>query len=340
MYEILKKINDTTFLAEENMNIFLLKRIDHEDEYIFNILKEIISRNVARIFGTTVIDNCLYAVCEYVQGITLEKYIETKGCMSDDEAEKFALQLCAGLIAIHSKGIVHRDITPSNIMITQDGELKIIDFGISRVVKKEAGSDTHILGTHGYAAPEQFGFHQTSPKTDIYAAGVVINFMKTGCLPNENLAEGRFRNIIKKCIEIDENNRYESAQALSKAISSSRFFDNDFKAENIANILYYIPGFRRGKKIINTISAVYYFLCVILAVSIEFKGYSTVVGDYIPMFFIFWLSYFLFWDIGSWTKRLGFNTNDKKAWIMTRTAAALISFAIGIVVIIITATPS
>ncbi|MGN1118097.1 MAG: hypothetical protein ACI4RU_05745, partial [Acutalibacteraceae bacterium] len=216
-------------------------------------------------------------------------------------------------------------------------ELKIIDFGISRVVKKEAGSDTHILGTHGYAAPEQFGFHQTSPKTDIYAAGVVINFMKTGCLPNEKLAEGRFRNIIKKCIEIDENNRYESAQALAKAISSSRFFDNDFKAENI---LYHIPGFRRGKKIINTFSAVYYFLCVILAVSVEFKGYSTVVGDYIPMFFIFWLSYFLFWDIGGWTKRIGFKESDKTARIITRTAAALISFAIGIAVIIVTAEDS
>lgn len=99
---------------------------------------------------------------------------------------------------MHKYSITHRDITPSNIIIGFDGVVKIIDFGISRLHKENAKHDTQVLGTEGYAAPEQFGFKQSDCKTDIYALGVLLNYMLTGHIPSEVMyRDGDVADIIK-----------------------------------------------------------------------------------------------------------------------------------------------
>ena len=124
---------------------------------------------------------------------------------------KILIELCDALDALHSAKIVHRDIKPSNIIITKDEHIKLIDFDASRIEKVVKDRDTQILGTEGFAPPEQFGFSQTDSRSDIYSFGVTMNL-----LLGENSAP--FNKIIKKCKALDPDDRYDSISAVKTAI--------------------------------------------------------------------------------------------------------------------------
>ena len=116
--------------------------------------------------------------------------------------------------------IIHRDIKPGNIILTEDGTVKLLDMNAARQLSEGKEADTRLLGTAGYAAPEQYGFAQSDARTDIYAAGVLMNVLRTGCLPQEKLAGGSLRRIVRKCTHIDPNRRYASAGELLAALGA------------------------------------------------------------------------------------------------------------------------
>lgn len=333
MYEIFKKINETTFLALKDTEVYVLKKTGLEDVGLYGRLAEIDSRYVSKVYETTEIDGRIFAVCEYVQGVTLEKYLEKNGIPDDEDVRHFAANICEGLEQIHLCGIVHRDITPNNIMITSDGDAKIIDFGISRIVKESVSNDTQILGTQGYAAPEQYGFHQTNEKADIYAVGVLINYMKTGCLPSEKITNGVFTKIVKKCTEMDETKRYESAKELKNAIN------NKYRlSAKIKKLFYSVPGFSREKPLLTAFSILYYIFCLPVIIPLpENAGKHPILGNVIPMTFIFAISYFFLNDIGGWTEKFGINVkaHGRLRVCLTRIAAAVVCVVIGLVFVVI-----
>ena len=157
---------------------------------------------------------------EYIQGDSLEALL--KGCpMTPKEAARIAVQLCGALEVLHGLGAVHRDIKPSNIILRED-QAVLIDFDAARIHKEDQSSDTRVMGTTGYAAPEQYGFGQTDARTDIYAMGVLLNVMVTGKHPSQELAEGRLRQIIETCIQVHADRRYPSAEALAAALKKKR----------------------------------------------------------------------------------------------------------------------
>lgn len=328
MYEIIKKINEDTFLALRENTVFVLKRTDPSQAELYDRLSAVKHKSVVGFYGSTVVENRHYCVFEYVSGETLEEYIDRNGVLSDGETRKIVSLLCDGLAKIHEAGIIHRDIKPGNVIITKSGEPVIIDFGISRLVKENVSSDTYILGTHGYAAPEQFGFHQSTDRTDIYAMGSLINYMKTGCLPSEKMTDGVFEKIIRRCTEIDEAKRYASAYELKAALMRKKLNIN-------IDLIYSIPGFSRDNSFKTAISVIYYIVCALFILfGTDNRGVKGFIGDRLPMFFIFVMPYFIMWDIGSFTSKLGVSKErNKAANLILRTAVSFISVVIGFLLI-------
>jgi serine/threonine protein kinase len=147
---------------------------------------EIAHPNVIKIidFGQTP-EGELYLVMEYLEGESLSGAIKTRGRFSEADAAAVAAEVCDGLYAAHLKGIVHRDLKPDNLFITSSGEVRILDFGIAKIMSSGAGTKTgSMMGTPQYMAPEQArDSKQVGPYTDIYAMGAILFAMVTGQPP-------------------------------------------------------------------------------------------------------------------------------------------------------------
>lgn len=153
---------------------------------------------------------------EYIPGDTLAFLLE-KGCMPEAVAAELLCQLCDALIALHQAGIVHRDVKPENIIL-RGPDAVLIDFDAARLHKPESENDTQVLGTVGFAAPEQYGLSQSDTRTDIYSLGVLINVMLTGEHPSKKLAEGRMGRVVQRCTQVNPAKRYQNVLSLMEAI--------------------------------------------------------------------------------------------------------------------------
>lgn len=153
---------------------------------------------------------------EYVQGDTLTFLLEG-GVLSWPEARRVTEDVCAALWVLHSLGAVHRDVKDSNVILRGD-QAVLIDFDASRIIKPEGTADTVVLGTTGYAAPEQFGLSQTDGRADIYSLGVLLNVMLTGQHPSRQLAAGHAGRVVQRCTMTSPEQRYHSVQELREAL--------------------------------------------------------------------------------------------------------------------------
>lgn len=212
--------NGLTFsvMNKESGNIFVMKTISPEQIYIYNILKVNEHKNIPKVIE--VIDRGKFGVVieEFIEGKTVKEILESGERFEAKAVAKYAVQICDVLDFLNKNKIVHRDITASNVIIKNDGQVKLIDFGNSRVERANVSADTVLLGTQGYAAPEQYGFKQSDGRTDIYSLGVLINKMITGKFPTEELSWGEFREIILKATSFAPENRYQSAKTMKDEI--------------------------------------------------------------------------------------------------------------------------
>ncbi|MDL2234098.1 serine/threonine protein kinase, partial [Ruminococcaceae bacterium OttesenSCG-928-L11] len=153
--------------------------------------------------------------------IILEEYIEgdtiAKAPLSEKALCNAMKELCAALQFLHNKGIVHRDIKPSNIILAEDGHIRLIDFDAARLMKDVGDQDTRLLGTRGFAPPEQYGFAQTDTRADVYSLGITFKE-----LLGDKANRPRYRRIISKCTDLNPDKRYQSASAVKKALMFSR----------------------------------------------------------------------------------------------------------------------
>lgn len=140
--------------------------------------------NIVRVFDVSYGDRLQYIVMEHVEGITLKEYIEQQGIINQKEAVYFVMQILRALQHAHDKGIVHRDIKPQNIMLLENGTIKVTDFGIARFSRSETRtlSDSTIGSVH-YISPEQARGDVTDDRADLYSVGVMFYEMLTGKLP-------------------------------------------------------------------------------------------------------------------------------------------------------------
>lgn len=140
--------------------------------------------NIVKVYDVSFGERIQYIVMEYIDGITLKEYIEQQTVLTWKEAVHFTVQILRALQHAHERGIVHRDIKPQNIMMLEDGTIKVTDFGIARFAHSETKTMTDkAIGSVHYISPEQARGGPTDEKSDIYSVGVMLYEMLTGKLP-------------------------------------------------------------------------------------------------------------------------------------------------------------
>lgn len=194
-----------------------------------HILKRLRHPALPRVFDIIEDDRHVYTVVDYMDGVSLDRELARAGKFDEKTVIGWALQLCDVLNYLHGQKpnpIIYRDLKPSNIILSKDGSLKLIDFGTAREYKSESDSDTLYIGTRGYAAPEQYGFGQTSMATDIYSLGVTMHQLLTGKDPTSPPFEIKpvryydkslspsIEHVIAKCTRTDPKERYASSEEL------------------------------------------------------------------------------------------------------------------------------
>jgi len=214
--------------------------------------------NIVNIYDVGQQNNKHYIVMEYVEGKTLQETISSQGLMPVTKAVDIAAMICDGLQAAHEKGIIHRDVKPHNILITNSGIVKVADFGIAQAIsKKTLTFNGHIVGTVHYIAPEQAKGETVTPATDIYSLGCVLYEMLTGIVPfdaespltvvlkhihdepvlprskNPAIPAG-LENVILKSLEKNPALRFKSAEEMRTALIN--FHSNAYSNYNRNNI--------------------------------------------------------------------------------------------------------
>ncbi len=201
--------------------------------------------NIVSVYDVSTNSEADYIVMELVDGISLKQYMEMKGVLNWKETLHFAIQIAKALEHAHSRGIVHRDIKPHNIMVLKNGSVKVTDFGIARIMSKSNTLTKEALGSVHYISPEQAKGGRVDNRSDIYSLGVVMYEMMTGRPPydgespvavaiqhinggaqmpsvlNPNIPGG-LEQIIMKAMAHDPNDRYDSATAMLRDMDEFR----------------------------------------------------------------------------------------------------------------------
>lgn len=225
-----------SLLAEAN----LMKRLDHP---ALPRIVDIIDNNIT-----------IYVVMDYIEGDSLDKYLQEYGAQPEERVIEWAKQLCDALSYLHSQKppIIYRDMKPANVMLKPEGNIKIIDFGIAREYKEQNLADTTVLGTKGYASPEAYS-GQTDPRSDIFSLGMTMHNLLTGIDPrngepyapvrqwNPELSEG-IELIIDKCVQPAAENRYQSCADLLYDLEHPDLITKGFKKKQKIKLISFITA--------------------------------------------------------------------------------------------------
>lgn len=256
-----------SLLAEANM----MKRLDHP------ALPRIVD----------IIDNgiTIYVVMDYIEGESLDKILNEYGVQSEELVIGWAKQLCDALSYLHAQKppIIYRDMKPANVMLKPEGNIKIIDFGIAREYKELSLADTTVLGTKGYAPPEQYS-GQTDARSDIFALGMTMHHLLTGVDPrngeayvpvrqwNPELSEG-IEIIIDKCVEPAAENRYQTCADLLYDLEHPDLITRGFKKKQKRKLFAFITS-----AVFSVVMLITGFVCDSLSTKIQTDTYENYVN--------------------------------------------------------------
>lgn len=194
---------------------------------VFSRLLSVGGEHLPRVVETYDLPDQVVVVREYVYGAPLASCVAEAGRMGETAAARVVADVCDAVATLHEQGIVHRDVSPKNVILSQHGAV-LIDLGIARAYVEGAQRDTTRLGTWGFASPEQYGFAQTDVRSDVYSIGCLLGYMLTGVTPDAEgyaaaLADSavvrpELRCIVEKACSFEPSERYQSARALRAAV--------------------------------------------------------------------------------------------------------------------------
>ncbi len=207
-------------LDRDTGKVYVRKCLETFNREVYERVARLHNVHIPAITAWKLEEGRLWLIEEYINGETLEERINRGYSFAREEAIGIVRHVCEALACLHSQEppIIHRDVKLSNIMISNDGIVKLIDYNAARLYEKGLSQDTRLIGTEAYAAPEQFGFAQTDARTDIYSLGVVFNYLLTGAHIKERMAEGACGAVIRKCTQMDPKQRYQSVWELDQAL--------------------------------------------------------------------------------------------------------------------------
>ena len=302
-FQTLTAVNEAhgVFLVKHtgSNKIFVKKVLEIYNPDIYKKLMDSPIPGTPRIICLEEHDGELVLIESFVSGYSLEELIAAPednddasairaDALSIDGIVGIALDICSVLEKLHALNppVIHRDIKPSNIIITETGDAVLLDFNAAKKYTPGASSDTNLLGTRGYAAPEQYGFGSSSPQTDIYALGVVLKEM----LASSPDSSDELSAIAEKCSMLDPKDRYPDVASLMADISRIRLssgrkgssvyskkfssYRSRIGAGTSGNITtgitsFFPPGFRSLSPWKMALSFSYYTIMALLCFSLE-----------------------------------------------------------------------
>lgn len=235
------------FFLREKDNALFIARVQREGK-LMALLEH---PNVLKIYDAAVTEEGYpYLVLEHVDGKDLATILKERKRLSIKEAVQIAIKVCDALSAVHALGIVHRDIKPGNILVGNNHQVKVMDFGISKNVRKENATALTMtgttVGTVDYMSPEQTRNEELGPKSDLYAVGALLYEMITGVTPRGKFApltkfgaSKRLEYIVMRCLQHDKNKRPVSAQSLATMLQNGYSHQrNSSKLAKVQPLIY------------------------------------------------------------------------------------------------------
>ncbi|MGE0493205.1 MAG: serine/threonine protein kinase [Vulcanimicrobiota bacterium] len=236
VYEVRDRRLPGRLVAKQMRHVVLGNVAKEQLEQLFRREAEVLSRlshpNLPKVTDYFESDGHRYLVEEFVEGKTLEA--RARANLKESQVVGWALQICGALQYLHDHGIIYRDLKPSNVMVTDDDDIRLIDFGLVRFYTLGKAQDTVIMGTPGYAAPEQYGMGQTDPRSDIFSLGALMHHLLTGHDPSSRpfvfapprqlnpLVSEHIDFAVRKAVQTDPELRFESAEAMEQALRGQR----------------------------------------------------------------------------------------------------------------------
>lgn len=222
-YRIISTLNEEhkVYLVQSirTHQVYVQKILDVYNIHVYENLYQNPIAGIPRIVDYEEQNHKLIVIEEYISGTSLQEKIDYSELFISD-VKNYMLMLCNILEALHAMNpaIIHRDIKPSNIIITSYSYAVLLDFNAAKQFSGNAMSDTILLGTPGYAAPEQYGFGSSSPLTDIYSLGIVLKEMMESLSNTNSNFINIYQKIIEKCTQLSPSARYQSVTELKNAI--------------------------------------------------------------------------------------------------------------------------
>lgn len=282
-YKELTPINEAhnVYLVKhvETGKIFVKKTLSVYNESIYRAIKDHPITGIPRIHEIINDANELIIIEEYISGRTLEELLSQSESFPKERIVNISLSLCNILNKLHSFNppIVHRDIKPSNVMVTSDNRIFLLDLNAAKNENNQKGRDTKLLGTFGYAAPEQYGFGASTVQSDVYSLGVLINTLAHGNFNIEITNTPELNKIVDKCLKLNPSERYKNIAELKSDLTKTlpKYKQEKSVIENKPRFLDFLPPGYRNLDILHMFCATCgYIMLIELFIGVDFSSFG------------------------------------------------------------------